>query len=237
MSCGRTARRRREAYVGSWLPEPIRTAPDASADSLLAESVSMAMLLVLETLSPSERAVFVLYEVFGYSHREIGELVGKAEPTVRQIAHRAREHVQARRRRFDLSPDTATRIVDRFLRAARTGDVEALMELMAPEVVHISDGGGRVSAARRPITGRTEVARYVAGIAGKSAAGVRVAVTRYNALPAVEVSAGTGLDYVLLFEIEDAAIRALYAVRNPEKLRTAALVRQITRGKDDEWKR
>ncbi|KJY42752.1 RNA polymerase sigma24 factor [Streptomyces sp. NRRL B-1568] len=232
----RSARRRREDYVGPWLPEPVRTTPDASEDAALAESVSMAMLLVLETLSPDERAVFVLREVFGYSHREVADLVGKAETTVRQIAHRAREHVQARRRRFHHDPHTAQEIVSRFLLAADNGDLTSLMSMMAPGVVHISDGGGRVTAARRPVRGREEVARFVAGVARKIGPGARTEFTSYNASPAVLCRSGDRLEYVLIFEIADGRIHGMYAVRNPDKLGAAVVPRPLARGGDETWK-
>ncbi|BDM70263.1 hypothetical protein HEK616_37500 [Streptomyces nigrescens] len=159
----RAVKARREEYVGTWLPEPIRTAPEVGDDAILAESVSMAMMLVLETLNPTERAVFVLHDVFGYTHGEIAASIGKAETTVRQIAHRARGHVHARRRRF--APDSADsrEIIQRFLLAATTGEVQVLMDLLAPDVVVLSDGGGKVAAARRPIVGPADVARFVCG--------------------------------------------------------------------------
>ncbi len=228
----RAARRRREDYVGPWLPEPVRTEPDVSEDAELAESVSMAMLLVLETLTPDERAVFVLREVFGYSHREVADLVGKSEATARQIAHRAREHVRARRRRFHHDPRTAEEIVGRFLRAANTGDVTALMSLMAPGVVHISDGGGRIAAAGHPVEGREHVARFVAGVARTTGLGARVEFASYNALPAVLLRSGDRLDSVLVFEIADALIQRMYAVRNPDKLGTVIVPRRLTRRRD-----
>jgi RNA polymerase sigma-70 factor (TIGR02957 family) len=232
----RAARRRREEYVGPWLPEPIRTGPDVSEDAVLAESVSMAMLLVLETLSPDERAVFVLREVFGYSHHEVADVVGKTEATVRQIAHRAREHVRSRRRRFHHDPRTAQEIVGRFLHAANTGDVTALMGLLAPGVVHISDGGGRVTAARRPVRGREQVARFVAGVARTSAPGARFELASYNALPAVLCRSGDQLDYVLIFEIADTRIHGMYAVRNPDKLGAAVIARPLARRGNETWK-
>jgi RNA polymerase sigma-70 factor (ECF subfamily) len=160
----RAVKARRVDYVGTWLPEPIRTASDISDDAILAESVSMAMMLVLETLNSTERAVFVLHDVFGYTHGEISASIGKTEVTVRQIAHRARAHVHARRRRFDPDSDVTRGIVQRFLHAAATGAVQELMDLLAPDVVQISDGGGKVVAARRPVTGRDEVARFVLGV-------------------------------------------------------------------------
>ncbi|WP_410873229.1 RNA polymerase sigma-70 factor [Nocardia sp. A7] len=224
----RSVRRRREDYVGTWLPEPIRTTPDAGHDVLLAESVSMAMLLVLETLGPTERAVFVLSEVFGHSHREIADMIGKSDTAVRQIAHRARAHVAARRRRFQLDSDTSRAVIGRFLLAANTGDVGALMAVLAPDVVEISDGGGRVSAARRPIIGAEAVARFMIGLAHNSMAGATVEFGNFNAQPAVLARAKNGdLDTVLLVELTDDLITGLYAVRNPDKLQTVDVIRSL----------
>jgi len=232
----RTVQRRRENYIGNWLPEPICTEPDASTDAILAESVSMAMLLVLETLNSTERAVFVLSEVFGYSLVEIGEMIGKRDVTVRQIAHRAREHVQARRKRFEPDAETNRAVIRQFLVATKTGDVESLMEVLAPDVVHISDGGGRVSAARRPVTGAETVARYLVGLARNSMADMDVELATYNALPAVRFSIDGRLDSILMIEVDGARVRALYAVRNPDKLQTATTVHSLTRRKDRAWK-
>lgn len=225
----RSVRRRREDYVGSWLPEPIRTTPDASQDVLLAESVSMAMLLVLETLGPTERAVFVLSEVFGHSLVEIAELLGKTDTAVRQIAHRARAHVRARRRRFQPDADTSRAVVERFLLAARTGDLATLLEVLAPEVVQLSDGGGRVTAARRPIIGAAEVARFVTGLAQHSMAEMTAEFGSFNALPALVFRSAGQLDSVLLIELTGQRITALYAVRNPDKLRAADVPRVLDR--------
>ncbi|MBA8928256.1 RNA polymerase sigma-70 factor (ECF subfamily) [Kutzneria viridogrisea] len=227
----RSARRRREDYVGNWLPEPIRTEHDASHDILLAESVSMAMLLVLETLGPTERAVFVLSEVFGHSLVEIADMIGKTDTSVRQIAHRARQHVQARRKRFQPDTGTSRAVVDRFLLAARTGDVHALMDVLAPDVVQISDGGGHVAAARRPIFGAEQVAKYVVGLAQRSMADMHAEFGSFNALPAVLFrSGGEGrLDSVLMVELTGDRITGLYAVRNPDKLRTAEVPRPLDR--------
>jgi len=232
----RTVQRRRENYIGNWLPEPICTEPDASTDAILAESVSMAMLLVLETLNSTERAVFVLSEVFGYSLVEIGEMIGKRDVTVRQIAHRAREHVQARRKRFEPDAETNRAVIRQFLVATKTGDVESLMEVLAPDVVHISDGGGRVSAARRPVTGAETVARYLVGLARNAMADMDVELATYNALPAVRFSIDGRLDSILMIEVDGASVRALYAVRNPDKLQTATTVHSLTRRKDRAWK-
>ncbi|WP_328713514.1 RNA polymerase sigma-70 factor [Nocardia salmonicida] len=224
----RSVRRRREDYVGTWLPEPIRTTPDAGHDVLLAESVSMAMLLVLETLGPTERAVFVLSEVFGHSHREIADMIDKSDTTVRQIAHRARAHVAARRRRFRPDSDTSRAVIGRFLLAAHTGDVGALLAVLAPDVVEISDGGGRVSAARRPIVGAESVARFMIGLAQNSMAGATVEFGSFNAQPAVLVRSRNGdLDTVLVVEMIDDLITGLYAVRNPDKLQTIDVIRSL----------
>ncbi|AYF76154.1 RNA polymerase sigma-70 factor [Nocardia yunnanensis] len=226
----RTVRRRREEYVGSWLPEPVRTESDASHDVLLAESVSMAMLLVLETLGPTERAVFVLAEVFGHSMVEIAEMVGKSDATVRQIAHRARAHVRERRKRFEPDSDTSRAVIGTFLRAARTGDVATLMEVLAPDVVQISDGGGRVHAARHPVVGAQRVAGYLLGLARKLLGDMTVELGTYNALPAVLLRGLDGrLDTVELIEITGGRVTALYAIRNPDKLHTAELTRALER--------
>lgn len=227
----RSVRRRREDYVGSWLPEPIRTEVDASHDVLLAESVSIGMLLVLKTLGPTERAVFVLSEVFGHPLVEIADMIGKTEPAVRQIAHRARGHVRARHQRFTPDPETSQLVVGRFLRAVRTGDVATLMEVLAPEVVQISDGGGKVTVAGRPILGAERVAKYHLALARNALAGMHVEFGTFNALPALLVYTREGgdLDSILLIESTGARITAMYAVRNPDKLRATEVVRTLDR--------
>ena len=158
----RTLSRRREDYVGEWLPEPLLTSPDVAEDVELAESVSMAMLTVLETLEPTERAVFVLRQVFDMPYGEIAEAIGKSTAAVRQIAWRAREHVAARRPRVQVSRSEQQAVVERFLTALRTGQLQDLMEVMAPDVVLIADGGGLVPAARTPIHGAEQVAKLLA---------------------------------------------------------------------------
>ncbi|MFB8276990.1 RNA polymerase sigma-70 factor [Nocardia colli] len=227
----RTVRRRREEYVGNWLPEPIRTEHDASHDVLLAESVSMAMLLVLETLGPTERAVFLLSEVFGHSLVEIAAMIGKTDAAVRQIAHRAREHVQARRKRFQPDAEANQAIITRFLLAARTGEVQTLMDVLAPDVVQISDGGGRVIVAGRPITGAEPVAKFLIGLARNNMADMTVEFGSFNALPALLFRSGTDgqLDTVLMIEIDGDRITGLYAVRNPDKLRGTDVLRPLDR--------
>src|SRR5919107_4038631 len=154
----RTLARRREEYVGEWLPEPLPTSPDVAEDVEFAESVSIAMLTVLETLGPTERAVFVLREVFDVPYDEIATAVGRSAAAVRQIAHRAREHVAARRPRTTVSRAEQQQVVDRFLAAVTAGDVHGLLEVLAPDVVVVADSGGLAPAARRPITGSKRVA-------------------------------------------------------------------------------
>ncbi|MBM7457876.1 RNA polymerase sigma-70 factor [Rhodococcus coprophilus] len=214
----RSARRRREEYVGPWLPEPVLTSPDASSEVELAESVSLAMLLVLETLSPVERAVFVMREVFGFDHARIAETVDRREDAVRQIAHRAREHVRARRRRFTPAGDETDRVVAEFMVAATSGDLDALLRLLAPDVVYIADGGGKVSAARVPVTGATRVARLFAGLVRRPLPDMSVETAPVGNMPGLLVYSGGKIDLVLQLEIDDGLITGVYVVRNPDKL-------------------
>ena len=158
----RTVSRRREEYVGEWLPEPLLTSPDVAEDAELAENVSIAMLTVLETLGPAERAVFVLHEVFETPYDEIAEVVGKTPAAVRQIAHRAREHVAARRPRMQVDRAQQEATLEKFMAAISSGDLQGLVEVLAPDVVLIADGGGLVPAARKPITGAERVAAFLA---------------------------------------------------------------------------
>src|SRR3954468_947961 len=160
----RTLGRRKESYVGPWLPEPLLTAPDVAEDVELADSVSMAMLLVLETLTPTERAVFVLREVFDLAYDEIAEAVDKSPAAVRQLAHRARSHVTARRPREAASPAETREALEAFQRAVETGDLQRLLDILAPDVVFLGDGGGVAAAARVPIAGAARVARLLGRI-------------------------------------------------------------------------
>ena len=213
----RTLSRRKESYVGPWLPEPLLTAPDVADDVELAESVSMAMLLVLETLSPTERAVFVLREVFDVPYDEIAEAVGKSPAAVRQIAHRAREHVAARRPREAVSAEQSRRAIETFLAAGRTGDLQSLLDVLAPDVVLVSDGGGRKQAALRPITGADKVLRFLVGVTAKN--GLATVEPAYvNGSPALRLHLDGQLDGVLALRIEGDRVTGLYYVRNPDKL-------------------
>jgi len=232
----RTNSRRREEYVGPWLPEPVRVAfddntEDASVDVVLAESVSMAMLVVLETLAPDERAVFVMREVFGFDYSEIASTVCKSEAAVRQMAHRAREHVQSRRRRFTPTDQQAEEITTKFLLAAAGGDVDALVEMLAPDAVWTSDGGGKVSAARRPVYGADRVARVAIGLSRAAAEfpDVRMEFSIYNSTPALLIYSEGHLDVVLAVSIADGKVEHIFAIRNPDKLATAEITRRISR--------
>lgn len=227
----RAGARRREDYVGPWLPEPLLLdEADPEADVVLAESVSMAMLVVLETLSPDERAVFVLREVFGFDYDEIGAAVGKSAAAARQIAHRAREHVRARRKRFEpVDQQQREQITAQFLAAAASGDVDALIGLLAPDVKWIADGGGKVSAARRPVIGARKVANAIVGLVRRGLPDMRVEWVTCNSTPAVLVYAGDRIDIVIAVDVVDGKIANFYAVRNPEKLATATVRREITR--------
>jgi RNA polymerase sigma-70 factor (TIGR02957 family) len=214
----RTLGRRKESYVGPWLPEPLLTAPDVAEDVELAESVSMAMLLVLETLAPTERAVFVLREVFDLGYDEIAEAVGKSPAAVRQIAHRARAHVAARRPRGSVSPDQTRDALDAFQRATETGDLQRLLDLLAPEVVFMGDGGGVKQAVLRPITGAESVARVLAAGIGRIAATGSLQPAQVNGYPALVLRFDDEIDTVIALRIDDGLITGLYAVRNPDKL-------------------
>ncbi|MEV2213469.1 RNA polymerase sigma-70 factor [Streptomyces sp. NPDC050997] len=214
----RTMSRRKEAYVGPWLPEPLLTAPDVAEDVELAESVSMALMLVLETLSPTERAVFVLREAFDVSYDEIAAAVDKSPAAVRQIAHRARRHVEARRPREVVSASETRAALEAFRRVLETGDPQGLLDVLAPEVVLMGDGGGIKQAALRPITGADKVARLLIGGLGKNKRPVTVAPTVVNGNPALLVRLDGEIDGVMAIRLEDARITGLYYVRNPEKL-------------------
>jgi RNA polymerase sigma-70 factor (ECF subfamily) len=227
----RAGARRREEYVGPWLPEPLLLDDqDPSADVVLAESVSMAMLVLLETLSPDERAVFVLREVFGFDYAEIADAVGKPAPTVRQVAHRAREHVRSRRKRFDtVDPQRNAEITAQFLATAASGDVEALMAMLAPDATWMADSGGKVSAARRPVIGAERVARAIAGLIRIAGAALRVEMATCNSAPAVLFYLGEQLEGVITLEIADDKITNFYVMRNPDKLAALATARDISR--------
>jgi RNA polymerase sigma-70 factor (ECF subfamily) len=215
----RTLGRRKESYIGPWLPEPLLTAPGVAEDVELADSVSVAMLLVLETLTPAERAVFVLREVFALGYGEIAEAVGKSPAAVRQIAHRARAHVAARRPRGIVSPAQTQDALEAFQRAAETGDLQSLLDILAPDVVALGDGGGVKQAVLRPIVGANKVARLLAtGLGRIAAAAASLQLAQVNGYPALILRLNGEIDTVIAVRIDDGLITGLYAVRNPEKL-------------------
>jgi RNA polymerase sigma-70 factor (TIGR02957 family) len=214
----RTMQRRREAYVGPWLPEPLLTAPDTAEDLALAESVSMAMMLVLETLSPTERAVFVLREAFEISYEEIAAAVDKSPAAVRQIAHRARRHVDARRPRNVVSANERRAALEAFQRAVQTSDLQGLLDVLAPDVVVVSDGGGRKLAALRPVVGAEKAIRMLIGSMHKVGGTLTTEPTVINGNPALLFRLDGQIDGVAALRIEGAHVTGIYYVRNPEKL-------------------
>jgi RNA polymerase sigma-70 factor (ECF subfamily) len=214
----RTLGRRKESYVGPWLPEPLLTTPDVAEDVELAESVSMAMLLVLETLTPTERAVFVLREVFDSGYDEIAEAVDKSPSAVRQIAHRARAHVAARRPRGVVSPAETRAVLEAFQRAVETGDLQGLLDVLAPDVVALSDGGGVKQAMPRPIVGAERVARLLAAALDMVGAELSLDPVQVNGSPALIMRLNGEIDSVLAVRVEGGLVTGLYTVRNPEKL-------------------
>ena len=214
----RTVSRRREEYVGEWLPEPLLTSPDVAEDVELAESVSIAMLTVLETLTPTERAVFVLREVFDTPYAEIAEAVGKTADAVRQIGHRAREHVASRRPRMDVGRGEQQEVVDRFLAAVTQGDLQGLLDVLAPDVVLVADGGGVAQAVVKPVNGAKRVANLLRPF-GRLAPQARIVPVPLNgAVVARIVDTDDGYDTAISFVIEEGRISRIYAVRNPAKL-------------------
>jgi RNA polymerase sigma-70 factor (ECF subfamily) len=214
----RTLGRRKESYVGPWLPEPLLTAPDVVDNVELAESMSMALMLVLETLSPTERAVFVLRDVFDLGYDEISAAVDRSPATVRQIAHRARQHVAARRPREVTSPDQTRSVLESFQRALTTGDLQGLLDVLAPDVVLLTDGGGIKRAALRPITGAAKVGTYILGGTGKAGVVLTGVPSIVNGNPGLIVRVNDEVDGILTVRVENARIAGLYYVRNPRKL-------------------
>ncbi|WP_433621133.1 RNA polymerase sigma-70 factor [Nocardia sp. CA-120079] len=214
----RTLGRRKESYIGPWLPEPLLTTPDVADDVELAEHVSMAMLLVLETLAPTERAVFVLREVFDLPYDEIAEAVDKTPAAVRQIAHRARAHVAARRPRGPVSAAQTRDVLAAFQRAVESGDIQGLLDMLAPDVVLLGDGGGIKQALPRPVTGADKVARLLAAFPSRITAALSLQPAQVNGYPALVIRLDDELDTVMAVRIDDGLVTGIYSVRNPEKL-------------------
>ncbi|WP_433562859.1 RNA polymerase sigma factor SigJ [Nocardia sp. CA-151230] len=229
----RAGSRRREDYVGPWLPEPLLISEqDAATDMVLAESVSMGMPVLLETLTPDERAIFVLHEVFGFAYDEIASAIGKSATAVRQMAHRARAHVHARRNRFGPVDSARTAdLTERFLTAATTGDLSGLLALLAPDVAFTTDSGGKVTAASPRARGAQHVATILIDVFQtiSRVPGLRLESVTYNHAPAIAIYAGDRQEAACLIETTEGRISNLYIIRNPDKLVTLTVPRTITR--------
>ena len=224
----RTLARRREDYVGEWLPEPVLTSPDVADDVVLAESVSMAMLTVLETLGPTERAVFVLRDVFEMSYDEIAEAVGKTPAAARQITHRARDHVAARRPRMQVNLVEQRAVVERFLAALDTGDIQGLFDVLAPDVVAFADGGGLVAAVRHPVEGVDAVVGLLSRFA-RAASSADLGVVWLNGAPAVRIDLDGELVGTVSLAIEGGLVTRIFGIANPHKLTRLGEEMQLSR--------
>jgi RNA polymerase sigma-70 factor (TIGR02957 family) len=234
----RSARVRRESYVGAWLPEPLLAGhePDPAEHAEMSDSLSMAFLVLLESLSPTERAVFLLHEVFGYDYREIAEITGKSEPNCRQILTRARHHIDEGRAgirgpRFEASREQRDEVGRRFFAAAAGGDLAALLELLAPDVVMVGDGGGKALAVARPTRGRERVARFMLGLARRAPKlGIRIEPAWINGQPgAVSYDAEGRVINVFALDIADGLVQAVRSVVNPDKLHHLGPVSDLAR--------
>ncbi|MEV2275938.1 RNA polymerase sigma factor SigJ [Nocardiopsis sp. NPDC049922] len=230
----RSARSRRESYVGEWLPEPVSDIPDGADHAELADSVEYALLVVLETLSPLERAVFVLREAFQFPYARIAEVIGREEATARQLARRARDHVRERRPRFDADRGSRRRITERFLQACLEGDLDGLTALLADDVTLVGDGGGRVRAPMRVLHGIRKVAGFLraigqerntqrfldsAGVEGQAdPADLDIGVMEVNGAPAAYVAADGRIVTLVVLDVVDDLVRHVYLVANPDKM-------------------
>jgi RNA polymerase sigma-70 factor (TIGR02957 family) len=228
----RTLARRREEYVGEWLPEPLLTSPDVAEDVELTESVSIAMLTVLETLGPTERAVFVLREVFDVPYGEIAEAVGKSQAAVRQIAHRAKQHVVARQPRMQVSRTEQQAVIERFLTALTTGDLQGLLDVLAPDVVLVADGGGIATAVRIPLVGALVIGKALARFATrKETEGAAASPVVFNGAPGARIDIDGVLDTAISVVVADGKITHIFAIRNPDKLSRLANETQLSRAR------
>lgn len=226
----RALSRRREEYVGPWLPEPLLTAPDVAEDAELADSLSTAMLLVLETLTPTERAVFLLRDVFELGYDELAGAVGKSEAAVRQIASRARGHVAARRPRGATSQAENRRALEAFLAALETGELQPLVDLLAPDVVALGDGGGVKQALPRPVSGAHKVGPLMRiGLSTSRELGMTGEVVHVNGWPALLLRLDGEVEAVVSVRVDDGLVSGIYTVRNPEKLSRLAEAAAVSR--------
>jgi RNA polymerase sigma-70 factor (ECF subfamily) len=216
----KSARRQRESYVGAWLPEPLlTTAGDQPADlAALNDSLSTAFLVLLETLNPVERAVFLLREVFDYDYAAIAEIVGKSESACRQALHRAREAVRSGKPRFHSTADEHRLVFTRFLEACGQGDVQGLEEVLAADVTAVSDGGGKASAATRPLHGSKVVAAFMLGLFKRAPAGLQYELTEINGRTGLIVRQNGAAVVAIMADVVDGKVAAVWAMRNPDKL-------------------
>ena len=220
----KSARAQREEYFGTWLPEPVITEGPLSADAAaeLADSLSVAFLVLLESLSPVERAAFLLREVFEYEYAEVGAILGKSEAACRQLVSRAREHVAARRPRYGASAERRAEITDRFMTACETGDMQGLLDILAEDITLFSDGGGKARAATRPVFGSDRVARFIFGILKKAPAGFGMRRTEINGEPGFVASLDGRPIAAMTLHVVDDRIEGVYIVNNPDKLTAVA---------------
>ncbi|MGP3923412.1 RNA polymerase sigma-70 factor [Streptomyces sp. 8N616] len=224
----RQAQSRRESYVGPWLPEPVvtdfaGTVPDAAERAVLAESVSLAVLVVLESLSPLERAVFVLREAFGFPYAEIAAILERGEPAVRQLAGRARRHVEERKPRFPVDPAEQRDLTERFLSAATGGDLDDLLALLAPDARLVGDSGGKAKAPLRVLETADKVGRFLFAVAQQPIPDMEFLFREINGVPSLLVLSGGKPDSVMSLDMtEDGRIACVYIVRNPDKLGAVA---------------
>jgi RNA polymerase sigma-70 factor (ECF subfamily) len=224
----RTLARRREEYVGEWLPEPLLTSPDVAEDYELAESVSIGMLTVLETLTPTERAVFVLREVFDVPYEDIAVAVDKSQAAVRQVAHRAREHVAARRPRMHVARSEQQQVVERFIAAVTAGDLQGLMDVLAPDVVLLADGGGVAKAVRMPVVGRKKVMNLLRPYPAV-AVNPEIGTITLNGAVGVRIDDEVGGTTIVSVVVENGLITRIFAMRNPHKLTRLDEEAELTR--------
>jgi RNA polymerase sigma-70 factor (TIGR02957 family) len=227
----RSARLHRESYLGTWLPEPVLTRPGPEEHAEMADSLSMAFLVVLESLSPAERAVFLLHEVFGYEHKEIAEMTSTSEANSRQILARARRHVNEGRPRFETSRAQREEVARRFFAAADGGDLDGLLRALAPDVVYYGDGGGKARAVAAPLHGRDRVARFLAGLFGRiRRLDASLRIVEANGQPgAVTYDSDGHVVNVFALDIADGAVQAIRCVVNPDKLRHLGQASELAR--------
>jgi RNA polymerase sigma-70 factor (ECF subfamily) len=214
----RSARVRREQYVGPWLPEPLLVAEDAAAPVEMADSLSTAFLVVLETLTPDERAAFLLREVFGHPYDELAQILDRSEASCRQLVHRARSHIAARRPRFDAEPEQQRAVTEAFLRACATGNLADLVALLTEDAVLLSDGGGVVKAAQRPIHGRDRAGRFLLGVLGKAPAELTAEIEHVNGAWGIVARVGGVPFAVITLDTAGGRIQGVHLLVNPQKL-------------------